>query len=318
MTSDDESTPSRVARVKARADAAQGFAQRTIFWRVWERMLEIELVDRSIALAGKAFVSFFPLVIVIASFVPERTRNSIYSTLTARLGLSGEALTTAKQAFASSDDIRKATGFLGLFLTILFATSFTTALQRIYLRSWRRPRGARAGAYIRGPIWLFVTLAAMATLGALRGIAGDSPLFAVFVIVALAITSVQWSFTAWFLMLGEVRWRVLLPTGVITSVTMLGYGVSASVWMPGLVERNQAQFGFFGVALSLVSWLSGAAICILIGACAGVVLAEDTGPIGRYIRGRAGDQLLADGAPESLPAPARELRLRDAFKSTET
>jgi hypothetical protein len=29
-------------------------------------MLEIEFVDRSIALAGKAFVSFFPLVIVVA------------------------------------------------------------------------------------------------------------------------------------------------------------------------------------------------------------------------------------------------------------
>jgi hypothetical protein len=30
-------------------------------------MLEIEFVDRSVALAGKAFVSFFPLVIVVAA-----------------------------------------------------------------------------------------------------------------------------------------------------------------------------------------------------------------------------------------------------------
>jgi hypothetical protein len=28
-----------------------------MLWRVWERLLEIEFVDRSIALAGKAFVS---------------------------------------------------------------------------------------------------------------------------------------------------------------------------------------------------------------------------------------------------------------------
>ena len=40
-------------------------------------MLEIEFVDRSIALAGKAFVSFFPLVIVVAAFVPDRIRTSI-------------------------------------------------------------------------------------------------------------------------------------------------------------------------------------------------------------------------------------------------
>jgi hypothetical protein len=44
--------------------------ERLLRWRVWECMLEIEFIDRSIALAGKAFVSFFPLVIVVAALVP--------------------------------------------------------------------------------------------------------------------------------------------------------------------------------------------------------------------------------------------------------
>ena len=39
--------------------------ERLLAWRVWERMLEVEFIDRSVALAGKAFVSFFPLVIVV-------------------------------------------------------------------------------------------------------------------------------------------------------------------------------------------------------------------------------------------------------------
>ena len=43
-------------------------------------MLEIEFVDRSVALAGKAFVSFFPLVIVVAAFVPQSIRSSIFTT----------------------------------------------------------------------------------------------------------------------------------------------------------------------------------------------------------------------------------------------
>ena len=84
--------------------------QRLLLWRVWERMLEIEFIDRSVALAGKAFVSFFPLVIVVAAFVPERTRSSIITSVTARLGIRGDALTLARDAFASSDDIRRATG----------------------------------------------------------------------------------------------------------------------------------------------------------------------------------------------------------------
>jgi membrane protein len=216
-----------------------------------------------------------------------------------------------------SDDIRKATGVLGLLLTIFFATSFTTALQRVYLRTWRRPpRTAGVGAYWRGAVWLLVALVCLALLGGLRGALDGGLGFGLFAIVALAVTSGQWWFTAWFLLQGEVRARVLVPTGVITSIVTAGYAASASIWMPGVVTSNQAQFGFFGVALALVTWFSGAAICILIGACAGPVLAEDTGRVGRLIRGGESGTLTA-GADPPLPAPARELSLRDAFQSTE-
>ena len=97
---------------------------------------------------------------------------------------------------------------------------------------------------------------------------------------------------------------------------MTAYGLSASAWMSNLVTKNEAQFGFFGVALALVSWFSGAAICIMIGACAGPVLAQDSGRVGRFIRGET-DETLVDGAPPPLPGPAQTLRLRDAFLSSE-
>ncbi len=104
-------------------------------------------------------------------------------------------------------------------------------------------------------------------------------------ILSLAVTSALWWFTAWFLLLGEVRARVLVPTGVITGIAMTGFAASATIWMPDVVTDNEAQFGFFGVALALVTWFSGAAICILVGACAGPVFAEDTGPVGTFVRG---------------------------------
>src|SRR5829696_7217912 len=251
--------------------------ERLLLWRVWERMLEIEFIDRSVALAGKIFVSFFPLVIVVAAFAPERIRSSILTTVTARLGIRGDALVLAREAFASADDIRQATGVLGLVLTIFFATSFTTALQRMYLRAWRRPPHAGAGAYWRGATWLLVTLVCMALLGGLRGALGGGLGFGLFAIVSLAVMSGLWWFTSWLLLLGEVRPRVLLSTGVITSIATAAYALSATVWMPGVVTSNEGQFGFFGVAISLVTWFSGVAICILVGACAGPVLAEDSG-----------------------------------------
>ena len=124
----------------------QDHLQRPLFWRAWDRMLEIEFVDRSVALAGKAFVSFFPLVIVVAAFLPERSRTSIFTSLTHRLGMGGEALVTAKEAFASADDIRKATGLLGLVLTFFFASLVHHGA------ATRVPAGVAATAPARRPV----------------------------------------------------------------------------------------------------------------------------------------------------------------------
>jgi membrane protein len=306
----------RVAEFRELIATVRSRAQRTLLWRIWERMLEIEFVDRSVALAGKAFVSFFPLVIVVAAFMPSGVRASIFSTLTHRLGISGDALATAKEAFASADDVRRATGILGLVLTFFFATSFTTAVQRIYLRAWRRTPGGKVSAYTRGPIWLATLLVYMAILGGLRGRIGNGTGLVVFAVVALGLSAALWWFTAWFLLLGQVRPRVLIPTGLITGLAMSGYALAASVWMPQVVTRNENQYGFFGVALALVTWFSGAAICILVGACAGPVLAEDPGRVGEIIRGTNPD-LLVSGAEPSLPEPASAPRLRDAFRQAE-
>lgn len=316
MSKDHPPISQRSAGTRDRVSAVLERAQRTLLWQVWDRMLEIEFVDRSVALAGKAFVSFFPLIIVVSAFMPKSIRDSIFTTITHRLGISGSALVNAKQAFSSSDEVRRATGVLGLVLAIFFATSFTTALQRVYLRAWRRPPGKKTHEYARGPAWFLVIVTYLAALGGLRTLLGDGPQIVLFAVVSLAATSALWWFTAWFMLMGQVRWRVLIPSGVVTAVALAGFAVSATLWMPGVVTRNQSQFGFFGVALALVTWFSGAAICILVGACAGSVLAVDTGWLGTLIRGPE-HAVLIDGAEPSFAAPARAPRLSEAFRPAE-
>lgn len=304
-----------LAGVRDRVEPVHRWLQRTVVWRVWERMLEIEFVDRSVALAGKAFVSLFPLIIVVAAFVPPRIRSSLFATVTHQLGIRGHAQATVREAFASSDDVRRATGLVGLALTFFFASSFTSALQRVYLRAWRRSPGGSFRAYASALVWLLVTLGYLALLGGVRELLGDRIGAGVSVLVSMTASFAFWWFTAWLMLKGQVRWRVLVPTGLITGLTMLGYAFSASIWMPTLVTSNDTQFGFFGVALALVTWLSGASACILVGACAGTILAEDQGQVGALIRGRK-HELLVEGATPSWPAPASAPRLRDAFRPT--
>jgi len=316
-SSTERTSRNAVEKVRGRVQAIRGWAEQTLLWRVWDRMLETEFIDRSIALAGKAFISFFPLIIVVVAFVPSRLRRSIFTTLTHRLGITGASLVTVKQAFASAQDIRQATGLLGLILAVFYASSFTTALRRAYLRAWRRPPvGKAVGNYVRGVIWVAAFIVYMALLGAVRNVLGDGVGIGAFVIVALALSTAIWWFTAWLMLKGQVRLRVLLPSGLITGIALSVYGLSATLWMPNNVTSNNHQYGIFGVALALVAWFSGAAICIVVGACAGPVLAEDPGPIGRLVRGGAASPLV-EGALPPLPAPVRSLRLADAFASSD-
>jgi membrane protein len=301
---------------RGRVDAVRASAERTIVWRVWERLLEIEFVDRSVALAAKAFVSFFPVVIVVAALAPSSTRSSIFTTITSRFGLSGRSLATARQAFASSDDVRRATGLVGIVFTVFYATSFFTALQRVYLRAWRRPPRGNITNYVRGPTWMLGVLAYFALVGGVQTLLGSGLGTAAFLLVSFAGSIVLWWLTAWLMLLGQVRRRIVLASGVITGIALTAYAASATAWMPGIVTRNQHQYGFFGVSLALVTWFSGAAICIVVGACAAPVLAEDPGPIGRWVRGRS-PSVLVPGAAPALPAPPGRPRLADALGPSE-
>ena len=46
------------------------------------------------------------------------------------------------------------------------------------------------------------------------------------------MTSGLWWFTAWFFLQGEVRMRVLVPTGVVTGIALTGYALSARSGCP--------------------------------------------------------------------------------------
>ena len=115
---------------------------------------------------------------------------------------------------------------------------------------------------------------------------GHGPETLLFAIVALFASIGVWLLTPWLMLQRQVRLRALLAGAVMTGFGLTVYAATAGLWMPRTVSSNQHQFGFFGVALALVTWLSGAATIIVISACAAPVLAEDTGWIGRLAAAR--------------------------------
>jgi membrane protein len=282
--------PSSVARAETRLrrhlEALQAWVQKTILWQLWERLVENEFIERSVALAAKAFVSLFPALIVVAAFLPTSARNSVLATLLRRLGLQGS--NSVKQAFAGSSDIRRATGVVGLVFTFFYINSFITALQRIYVRVWRRPKSGAVYGYAIGAAWLVGIVAYLGLIGGARALLGHGPKSIGFAVIALAFTIATWTVTPWIMLKRQIRFRALIATGIVTGTGLAVYGATAALWMPTTVGKNEQQFGAFGIALALVTWLTGATTIVVIGACVSPVLAEDTGVLGRLVRGPDG------------------------------
>lgn len=302
-----------VARLRELADVILKFIEGTILWRIWERLLENEFIDRSIALAAKAFVSFFPALIVVASFLPDDMRTTVLETVTRRTGLAGAGLDQLREAFKASEDTRRATGVVGLLFTFFYINSFTTALRRVYVRAWRRPPGGRVAAYAIGASWLIGVIIYFALIGVVHAVLNEGVELAAFGIVAWLMGVGVWWVTSWLMLQRQVRMRVLAPTAVLVATGLLFYSASANVWMPRTVSENVEQFGFFGIAIALVTWLTGSAIIIVVGAVAGPVLAEDDGVVGRLIRGGDTSLILSPNAKPALPAPIASPRLVQAI-----
>jgi membrane protein len=303
------------AKVAAARRWAAPYVERvdeSIVGQWYSRLLELEIVDRSVALAAKLFVAFFPFVLGVASLLPSSVARSIRLSLVNRFGLSGEGLKVVAGAFATSGQTRAATGLLGGILLFFYATSFTTALQRVYLRAWRRPAGGGVRNQSRGLAWLGGILALFAINGFVGRLLVGQAGSVLQALLSFVTGTCLWWWTARTMLRAEVRWRPLLPGAVCTAAAMTTYLLSSPVWMPRTVQNNSAQFGFFGVSLSLVTWFVGASFTIIASAALCPVLAESDSGLARSLRGDIDDALVA-GAPPALAGPTRRPRLIDAL-----
>ena len=301
-----------MAQAKETAFKVSGVLETTVLGRLWSRLLEIEFVDRSVALAAKAFVSLFPAIIIVTAITPDSVRKEVLDNMSRRFGVQGSAFDLVKQAFASPAATRAASGVIGTILTIAFAVSFTTALQRTYLRAWRRPPGGGAMNKFRGAAWVGGVLALILLISLVRKVLGVSSGQPLAWLVGLIGSTLLWWWTARLMTRGEVRWRPLLPTAVVTGLGSWIYTLAASVWMPSNVTKNFAQFGAFGVALAFVTWFTGLAFVIVVAAVLGPALSEGDDWLGRWLR-RERPNELEDGARPPLPPPDRPMRLSDLF-----
>jgi membrane protein len=248
-----------------------------VFRRSVHRFFLLEGFDRAMALAGQAFAALLPLLIVMGAVSPTSGEDAA-SAIIDRLELTGNAATAVNDAVAQPAAIQDGITGVSSAILVISALAFTRALQRLYTRAWALEKmGVRGN--LSGLTWLLAFSLFWSLQPAIIGVFDGAAATA----VTLLLSCVLWLFTPWVLVARQIPWRRLLPQSLLTALGLSCLGVASALYMPRAIASAAAQFGFIGVAFSLLSFLFLAALVLVVTAAVGAVLGEPS-PVGESPR----------------------------------
>jgi membrane protein len=236
---------------------------------VLKRLVELEIIDRSLVVGAQAFSALIPLLIVLSS-LGARGGTSLASGLIDRFGLSGNGAAAVHATFDAPAD--EATITLVSGVIVLYSTlAFTRALQRTFERAWNLPRRG-----MKGNGWGLLWIAFIAAYWTVVPVVDDdlpSPLDAA---AALAASFVLWLVTPYVLLSRRVPWRALIPQAALSAIGMTVLGIGALLYAPRAISASATDFGVIGVAFTLLSLLWAAGFVLVTAAALGSYLTVPT------------------------------------------
>jgi len=269
-----------LARVRGAVSRAVAFARQvgdsvTVVRSIISGLVRIELIDRSMAIAAQAMLALVPMLVVLTAFLPPEFTTLALERFRDLTGL-GDAGKNIIQTSVDPDQVRAQVGAIGLVITLLSATSFARAVQRMYERVWeKRHIGGMVGIR-RSSLWLIgwlITLQTLAALGMVLTKVAD--LGAVRYLVQGIGASLMWWWTSRILLFGRVPWRTLLFGALLTGYSLVAYSWGSSLVMPAYVASSAAAFGTLGLILAVTTWLVGFAGVLVVAAVVGRAVVED-------------------------------------------
>jgi membrane protein len=304
MAMDDERANGDVEHGEPLAWLSRPIAGRTVpaktveFLRAClDRLVQIQFVDRAIALGSLSFTALFPLLVIVAAYAPGS--DGLADALIERFHLSGETADLLRSAFDQPSDVQGAVSVIGVLLLFGSALSLTRGLQRLYELAWRlRTRGMRGTT--AGLKWLLIVIVWVTAFGWARDWLVDHTGALVSLIIALAGNGALWLITPFVLLDGRVELRRLFPTAALTALGMTAASVASVIYMPEAIGTSASRYGSIGIAMALVSWLVGIGFVLTGCAAVGAVLGGETD----HAAAPSDARPVSDADPPPPPTPA--------------
>jgi membrane protein len=251
-----------------------------------DELVRIEVIDRSMAIGAQALLALVPMVLVLAAFLPHAVTGVGLERIQDVTGLGdvGTQLTRGVTGSTSGsgpdvDQVRTTTGYVGLLITLLSATSFGRAVQRLYERVWEQKHLGGVAGLRRSLGWLLAWLVAMqlvSFVGFLFARVDEPVLEPVFWGIRAVLTGAIWWWSMRLLLAGRVSWGQLAFPAFLTGAMVSLYTAGSGLVMARYVRAEAQQFGGLGVVLAVATWLVGFAGVMVVCAVLGRVVTEDS------------------------------------------
>ena len=262
--------------VQRRRDRALDLVEQIPFLgRLVTEFVRIEFIDRCMLIAAQGLLALIPTFVVLVAFFPHLMGTGVHQFAdTTGLGSSGSSEITGA---VSVDQVRAKTGVIGIVITLLSATSFARAIQRMFERAWEQPHVGGMNGTRRCFLWLLGWLLSLETVaGVARLLTGDGVVPGMArLVLQMALVSATWLVTSRLLLFGRVAWTRLVVGAVLTGVLQVLYTRGSGLVMPVYVEQNAEQFGTLGIILSISTWMIGFGAILVGSAVVGRVVSED-------------------------------------------
>ncbi|MFJ5075497.1 YhjD/YihY/BrkB family envelope integrity protein [Streptomyces sp. NPDC088553] len=276
-----------------------------VLTEIASRLLGGNLLDAGTRLAAQAFLAAVPLLFAVAAFAPASVRDQLRDSLRAMFGLTGRSDVELEQVLGGSTDeeLREATGAVGLVIALASATSFSRAMARVCERAWALPKAKTRVAAWRWVVWLLALFLVVLVQGPVRDGFGAGLWVGVpvFFLVSVGI----WMWTQHLLLAKRVPWLPLLPGAILAAAATSALALTARVYMPTALNRALGEYGSLGLVLTMLSWLIVVCAGITFAFTIGAVLAQEP-PLSHYLGPRTeAPGGTADGGATPSAEPGR-------------
>jgi hypothetical protein len=237
----------------------RGWVVESYPYAVVRRFLELELLERSVALAAQAFIALLPIVILVVSLFVTDVGATISEQFGDRLGL--DSITTAAiEALFSENVGRRTISWLAVIMILVSAFSLARRLARVYANVFELPPLKRSENW-RGLVWIVLQVVMMLLASTLKQVRDDRG-WLLFVAAGIALVAV------WFgtdmaslrLLVPSAATRLVVASAVVSTVGRIFVGVWTAVYFARSLSDQAQQYGPIGVTFALYTYLLVAVI----------------------------------------------------------